>query len=226
MTRRAVILFARTPEAEAAAKRLDPRAAVPLFESVTAAWLRAAVAADATPVIACENNRQRFDRIAADVPRMYVDQGCGTFGARLAVVSQIPFESILIAGIDAPPPPDLDRAFAALDDGEVDGVIAPARDGGVNVIGFRTPPLELLRSFSVRDRSIRVRCVRAFARVYVLETASDIDSVADYAVARHDAVWHPYRALLSVRPPFALTYRVEFPPVNATRIATRGPPLS
>jgi len=51
MTRRAVLIFARSPEAEAAAKHLPIEKAARLFRSLLDSWLDAARACGATPII-------------------------------------------------------------------------------------------------------------------------------------------------------------------------------
>ena len=199
MTRRAVVLFARTPEAEAAAKRLSRRA-IPLFQSLIARWLRAAVEAGATPFIACErSSRARFGSIATDVRREFIDQNGETFGERLAnaALSVAGYETIVITGIDAPPPRDLAKAFARLETHEVDAAIAPARDGGVNVIAFREVPLELLAGFVSGDTAIATHCRAAFERVHELERASDIDSFQDIARARFESTWLTFTSALA-----------------------------
>ncbi len=228
MTRRAVVLFARTPEAEARAKGLSARAAT-LFEALIASWLRAAETAGAVPVIACKPSaRQRLSTIAARIPRHYVDQTGVTFGDRLAhaALAVSEFSCVLIAGIDAPPP-DLDEAFEALECGDFDAVVASARDGGVNVIGFREAPIELLRSFAIDDRSIAARCFRHFERVVRLGTASDIDSVVRLVSARSESIWRPFRSLLSAlidgaaaSPGLATLHAASF------SLPARAPPLA
>ena len=61
---RAVVIFARAPEVEAAVKGL-PNAFAALFDRNAAAWLRDARAAGATSVISCAPSaRVRFDAIA------------------------------------------------------------------------------------------------------------------------------------------------------------------
>ena len=197
MTSRALLLFARTPEAEAAAKGLAKGAAA-LFEALIASWLRVAEDAGATAVIACEPAaRARHSAIAPRQPRAYVDQTGKTFGERLANAAAAcrNFDAVIIAGIDAPPM-DLTSAFAKLESGEADGVIAPAKDGGINGIGYAVAPLELLAGFEIGDRSLAARCIAAFDKIHILERCSDIDSPTRIRSARHERLWIPYRPLL------------------------------
>ena len=228
MTRRAVILFARTPEAEAGAKGLS-RQAIALFENLIATWLRAASANGATAFIACERDaRERFATIAPDVSRTYIDQRGANFGARLASAAShaSAYDTIVISGIDAPPPPDLARALDALEAEQVTGAIAPARDGGVNVIAFKEAPLELLATFAPGDNTIAARCRAWFQRVYEFVRTSDVDSSDDIANASREAAWVRFRELLSacLAIAFAPRVRVHASMHARARSATRGPP--
>lgn len=176
MTSRAVVLFARTPEAEVAAKHL-PLQRVALFEKLIGAWLSAAEESGATPVIACAvPDRERFDRISPHVPREYVNQIGRSFGERLANTARMcrAFSAVAIVGIDTKVV-DLERVFEAVESN--DAVIAPACDGGINLIAYRDPPLELLRSFAIGDASIAARCIAYFPSVQVLAASHDFDAL-------------------------------------------------
>src|SRR6185503_15572241 len=125
---RAIVIFARAPEVEAAVKGLPARFAG-LFQRTTAAWLRAAMFCDATPVIACERHaRARFDAILPEASRLYVDQCGATFGERLASSAEaafaLGFDEVLITGIDVPVAHATD-VFAALSHARA--VVQPAR---------------------------------------------------------------------------------------------------
>ena len=176
---RAIVIFARAPEVEAAVKGLPARFAG-LFQRTTAAWLRAAAFCDATPVIACEaHTRGRFDAILPNVPRLYVVQRGATFGERLASSAEatfaLGFDEVLITGIDVPVA-HASEVFAAL--GRSRAVVQPARDGGINLIALRAPERELLSSIQPRQRDVLQRCRAYFDSLIVLEVSSDIDSVA------------------------------------------------
>lgn len=229
MMRRAVILFARTPEAEACAKSLS-RQAIALFENLIAAWLRAAPAIDATAFIACDRSaRERFATIAPDVPRQYIDQCGATFGARVAnAAARVRrYDTILISGIDAPPPPDLPLAFAALEGEQADGAIAPASDGGINVIAFREAPLELLATLTPGDGTIAGRCRAWFPQVYEFARTSDVDSSHDLVRAALEVAWIRFRDLLAacVAAPFATQTLMHAATRPRSLAVTRGPPL-
>ena len=224
MTRRAVLLFARTPEAEAAAKGLPQRAAA-IFEALIRAWLRAAESGGATAVIACSPaDRSRLSAIAPRCSRLYVDQAGETFGDRLAGAAAAcsRFSPIVIAGIDAPPP-DLQTAFEQLEHGDVDAAIAPARDGGINVIGFVTAPLDLLRSFTIGDTSLASRCLAAFDTVLRLEASTDIDSPKCVQAASREGSWRQFRSLLRTSIPRA-TMRIPLLRRPAISRGLRAPP--
>jgi hypothetical protein len=172
---RAVVIFARAPEVEAAVKGLPSRFAE-LFHRNVAAWLRT----DAAPIISCAPNaRARFDAILPSIERLYIDQRGSTFGERLASTAEaafaLGFDEVVIAGIDAPPP-DAD-VFAAL--AFARAAVVPSRDGGINLIALRAPERELLSSIEPRQRDVLTRCRAYFGdALAVLEVSSDVDSLA------------------------------------------------
>ncbi len=193
MARRAVLIFARTPETEAAAKGLPVERAAPLFRALLDSWLDAASECDATAIVASPTRQ--------DVDALYIAQRGTSFGERLANscndAGKLGFDSILIAGIDAPPPRSLDQAFAALESGRADVVVAPARDGGLNLIGLRSPDFEFLSTIRLRERHLLQRCRDFFPSIFILPIVSDIDSLDDIADARHEEAWVEYVELLS-----------------------------
>jgi glycosyltransferase A (GT-A) superfamily protein (DUF2064 family) len=226
---RAIVIFARAPEREAASKRLPIERAARLFRSVIAAWLRTAERARATPVIVCPAEaRKRMATIAADVPRIYVDQRGSNFGERLANSSEevfaLGFQSVVITGIDVAPPDDLDAAFRSLEAGRC--LIAPARDGGVNLIGLRSPARELLSTFAVRDPRIADRCRRFFDALEELAPSSDIDSLEHLRAARRESVWRGFYDLLREPPACFISTALPIPSVAAASQITRAPPIA
>ncbi|MEK6374499.1 MAG: DUF2064 domain-containing protein [Acidobacteriota bacterium] len=175
---RAIVIFARAPEVEAAVKGLPVRFAS-LFHHIASAWLRTAPRVDATPIIACASDaRARFDAILPEVNRLYIDQSGTTFGERLALTAEaafaLGFDEVVITGIDAPLP-NAD-VFAAL--AHARAVVVPARDGGINLIALRAPERELLSTIEPRQRDVLQRCRAYFGSLIVLEVSSDIDSFA------------------------------------------------
>jgi len=199
----AVVLFARSPEREAAAKRMP--AAVALFRGVIAAWLAAAKAAGATPLIACESrDRESLSRIAPHVERGWIEQGPGAFGERVCSAMEQAFArgfaSAIIAAIDAPPPPQLNAALAALQQGLP--VVAPARDGGVNFVGLTSPDRALLERLTPRRRDLVDLCRAHLPQVVIFDAATDVDSPSALASARRERIWRAFvpSAVLSSTP--------------------------
>ena len=180
----AVVLFARSPEREAAAKRMRSRAAR-LFRAVVAAWLRDAKRHGATPLIACApEDRAALAAIAPDVERGWIEQHGDSFGMRVVNVAEAAFarghDAVILAAIDAPPH-DLGSALAALSRGVP--VLAPAADGGVNYLGITTVDRELLADLTTQ------RCKERLAELVVLGTITDLDSASALLVARAEKAW-------------------------------------
>lgn len=177
---RAIVIFARAPEMETAAKGLPARF-ISLFHRITAAWLRAAALMDATPIIACAANaRARFDAILPDISRLYIEQRGTTFGQRLASTAEAAFElgfdHVAITAIDAPLPTS--DVFGPLANARA--VVVPARDGGINLIALRAPERQLLWAIAPRQRDVLDRCRAYFGdSLTVLPESSDFDSVVD-----------------------------------------------
>jgi glycosyltransferase A (GT-A) superfamily protein (DUF2064 family) len=225
MIRRAVLIFARSPEAEAAAKHLPIEKAARLFRSLLDSWLDAARACGATPIIASSTPLL--------VDALHIAQRGTTFGERLANSScdawNLGIDSLLIAGIDAPPPRHLDQAFVALENGSVDAVVAPAHDGGLNLIGLRRPAFEFLSTIGLRDRDLLRRCRIFFPSIFILPTVSDVDSLEDVAAARHEQAWAAHLALLSDCLSSRLSGTPRISPTSQTfghHAHTRAPPLA
>lgn len=176
-----ILLFARSPEREAIAKRM-PHAA-PLFRAVIAAWLDAARRHGAVPVIACEReDRAAMARIAPDAE--WIEQKGRSFGERVVLAAAEAlerFDAVIIAAIDAPPPRDLGDAFAALRAGAT--VVGPARDGGVNFIGITSIDAALLSNLTLR------RCRERCPRLVVLHAVTDLDSQRSLNAARNERAW-------------------------------------
>lgn len=192
---RAILLFARSPRREAAAKRLP--AAAPLFRAVVAAWIRAAVRSGAMPVIACDaRDREELAAIEPAVAREWIEQRGSRFGERVATATgeafALGYRAVIVAAIDAPPPASLDVAFAELERGIA--VIAPSRDGGINWIGLTSPEPHLLSRFSPRRRDLVALCRRWFSALVVFDAATDLDSPSALSAARHERAWRGYLA--------------------------------
>jgi glycosyltransferase A (GT-A) superfamily protein (DUF2064 family) len=216
MRPRAVVLFARSPWREAAAKGLPGETAA-LFRKLIAAWMHAAVAAGARVIVACEDaDRDGLSEIARNVDRLTLTQRGHSFGERLANAADDAFargyEQVIVAGIDAPPP-DLDGVFRLLDQHSV--VAAPSTDGGVNLIGLSTPAPELLASIEVG-----VRCSHAFP--LILDRVTDIDSPEDLLRAARELAWATY--LQSAETP--ARYVVPATTIAFRQTPSRAPPTA
>jgi|GEM_PF-6745286 len=214
MRPRAVVLFARSPWREAAAKGLRGETAA-IFRKLIAAWMHAAVAAGAQVIVACEDaDRGGLSSIARNVDRLTLTQRGESFGERLANAADDAFahgyEQVIVAGIDAPPP-DLDRVFRLLDQHKV--VAAPSTDGGVNLIGLSAPAHDLLASIEVG-----VRCSDAFP--LILDRVTDIDSPEDLVRATRELAWADY---FETRETFTLN-AFSITTFEASRTSGRAPP--
>jgi len=158
------VIFARAPECEAASKHLPLHRATRLFRSVLRSWVRVAERANAVAIVAGP-----------------VTQVGNTFGERLAnsveSVFSLGYEAVVVTGIDVPPPPALDSIFSLIEAGH--SVVAPAHDGGVNLLGLRSPSRDLLLKFAIGDVKIADRCRAFFSDLVEMPAASDIDSIHD-----------------------------------------------
>ena len=186
--RPAILLFARSPEREASAKRM--RFAAPLFRALVASWLDAAWRYEAKPVIACaEEDREALASIAPDIEREWIEQRGATFGQRVASATDEAFargfDAVLIAAIDAPPH-DLREAFAKLAEGTP--VVSPSRDGGINFIGLVRPEAELLAQLEIHNRGQ----LALFARFCVLRSTIDVDNEHALNIAKADRAWRAF----------------------------------
>jgi glycosyltransferase A (GT-A) superfamily protein (DUF2064 family) len=216
MRPRAVVLFARSPWREAAAKGLRGETAY-LFRRLIAGWMHAAVAADAQVIVACDDaDRDDLSRIARKIDRLTLTQRGESFGDRLANAADdafaLGYEQVIVAGIDAPPP-HLDDVFRLLDQHGV--VAAPSTDGGVNLIGLSAPAHELLASIE-----IGVRCRDAFP--IMLDSVTDIDSPEDLSLAAREPAWAAY---FEQRETFD-RYVVPATAIACNRTPSRAPPAA
>ena len=192
MHHRAVLIFARSPRAEAAAKGVHRHAGI--FRAVAGAWLRAAASCGAVPVIACdERDQPAFPGVTCIAQRGL------SFGERLANAAAdafaAGFKTLLITGIDTPPGQWLGEAFSAVESGDVPAAIAPSTDGGINAIVLHREHAAILASFAPRDPNLLDRCLAHFSgRVLLLPASTDIDSPAALDAARRESLWRPYFA--------------------------------
>lgn len=214
MTSKAVVLFARSPEREAAAKRM--RSGARLFRAVVAAWLRAAQRHGATALIACAaEDRDALAAIAPEIERGFIEQRGDAFGVRVANAAEDAFarghDAVVLAAIDAPPH-DLGSTFAALARGIA--VVAPASDGGVNYLGITSVDRSLLEDLTTQ------RCRERFEQLLVVATTTDLDCLHSIDVARREKPW---RTLIA---PILASDESETHPLRGSNrtFLTRPPP--
>jgi len=180
------------------------------------------------PILACAAaDRDAFPRVSE-----WIEQRGRSFGDRLACsVSEAfarGFSTVLVTGIDTPPPSDLAPVFTILERGAAPAVIAPARDGGVNLIGLREPALHLLRDIDAGQRDVAARFQREFPDLVTLDMQSDIDSPADVARASVERDWIPFRSLvLACVPRVRSTVVPRNSPAGALAVSvSRAPPAA
>jgi len=215
MRPRAVVLFARSPWREAAAKGLRGETAA-LFRRLISSWMRAA--GSARIIVACEEiDRDALNGIEPSIDRITLVQRGATFGERLANAADDAFalgcERVIIAGIDAPPP-DLEHVFDLLDEHEI--VAAPATDGGVNLIGLSAPAHELLASIEIGRP-----CIEFFAGAAILDRVTDIDSPRDLVRAARELAWSGYFDHPEASTPYAIPSLRGATP----QTSSRAPPM-
>jgi len=218
--RPAILLFARSPEREASAKRM--RFAAPLFRALVANWLDAAQRHGATAVIACAaEDRAALASIAPHIAREWIEQRGAAFGERVARAAgdafACGFDTVLVAAIDAPPH-HLGEAFRKLAEGTP--VISPSRDGGINYIGLVQPEPELLAQLRCGRRD-DARSAAGTAAFHVVGTTIDLDNEGALAIARTDRAW---RALLLPSPAAQPRDRVTAQPQFVCKRPSRAPP--
>lgn len=216
MSSPAVVLFARSPEREAAAKRM--RSGARLFRAVVAAWLRAARHHGALPLIACAaEDREALAAIAPEIERGWIEQHGDSFGARVVNAAEDAFarghDAVVLAAIDAPPH-HLGPALAALSRGIP--VLAPASDGGVNYVGITSVDRTLLENLTSQH------CRDHFADLVIVETITDLDSPRAVACARRERPWRAFLPPIVTIP--AVPAIILRGTTNASR--TRPPPVS
>lgn len=220
MTRRCVLLFARSASAEGAAKGI-PRAEK-LFEEVRCRIADAA-------------RRLGVDLVVADAARQHGD----TFGERLANAFAGARESgygeIVAVPGDVPSlaVEDLAAAFTAVASGSL--AVGPSPDGGIYLLGTSSDPSPLLTSVRWLTGHVAADLLRATRAaglpLAVLRTLTDVDGRRSLIALLDDTTLDPLlrrliRALLSPALP-----ELDAPGVAATRVAPRlvslrGPPVA
>ncbi|HET9794332.1 MAG TPA: DUF2064 domain-containing protein [Thermoanaerobaculia bacterium] len=241
--RRALVVFTRSPEAEARAKGFSSASAAPLFRALLDSWVRLARETGTDLVLASPAAcRRRLEGSGIAPEARFLTQRRAAFGERVAAIFRetfaLGFESVVLVGADGPAiePRDLRRAFAAAEAGEV--ALGPANDGGVYLIGMDGRDADLARCLRLRDPRALVSLLSAAAdrrRGVVLfaprrEIDSTLDAVRVRGLAGVDPDWSDYRLLLelALRPacPARRLHRPAAPAPFSLGRAPRGPPAA
>ena len=193
MTRCAVIVFAKAPQAGFAKTRLiaalGAQGAAMLAERLMFATLEHALEADIGPVELCVTPDRTHPAFSLAVQRGSItlgDQGEGDLGERMArAFDRVLFthDQALLIGTDAP---QLDAAYlraAATALNTADAVFAPAADGGYALVGLRRPAPELFTGMRWSHDQVmahtRERLAALGLRHVELPVLHDIDEPAD-----------------------------------------------
>lgn len=191
--RRCVLLFARSPQAEARRKRLPGTEKVFVLAAQRVAAAAAAIGFDlvvvgeAVPKVAGRRFRQRGRTFAERLENALNDARALGYEQVLAVPGDVP-------GLG---PTYLAEAAAALDRGRV--VLGPSPDGGVCLLGLAGPAEGLLRGVRWQTRAVFDDLMsRAGGRVLVLSPLADLDTPRGLEALAREAKADPLvRRLLS-----------------------------
>ncbi|MGH9441109.1 MAG: TIGR04282 family arsenosugar biosynthesis glycosyltransferase [Thermoanaerobaculia bacterium] len=209
---RALLVFTRTPEAEARAKGLSPERAAGLFAGFLDSWRRAAEEAGARLVLSSpERCADRFRTHALGEGATILAQAARPFGERLASavgeVFELGFRCVSVVAGDTPALSggELRIVFEALEGSAPPAVVGPSRDGGVYLIGLGSPENRILREFSLRNPRLCAEVESAFEisglEVLKLGVRGEVDSLADLQRARLECdanpAWREYGSLIS-----------------------------
>ena len=208
-----VVVFARTPELNAAKTRLRPalgaHGTLRLYRAFLADTLDLARRAGAEVVLARTKGPSIAEADAAD--EVLVQEGNG-FGERMDfVLSEVararpknaPY---VIVGADAPhlPPAIVRHALRTLEDASTTAVLGPCQAGGFYLLGFRGPPVAIAAAFDAPGEADRVlsllaragRPARRLAEFFDVDTPDDLRRLASYVAAKWphgDGAWVPPR---------------------------------
>ena len=241
-TMRTVVLFTRSPEAEARAKGLPRKAGARLFRALLDSWCRSARTAGVRVALMAPAGQVAAlaARYAAEGVRVEAQRG-DTFAARLEDALDRAFRAgaapVLLAGGDSPAPRPaalaqvLDQLAAAPDR----VVLGPSPDGGVNCIGLSCPAPELLAGVpwtsAAVDAALRARAAALGLDVRVLPEVLDVDRHADvaraHALAGSTLAWRALRHALAAYLgllPAAAPLPPPPRPLRAALLRARDPP--
>jgi len=212
-TRRCVLLFSRSPRAEARAKRLQ--GAEGLFRIARERLVDAVVALDGVDLIELP---QRGETFAERLGHAFDDARCLGYGQIVAVPGDVP-------GLDET---HLRAAFAALDTADV--VLGPCPDGGVYLIGSRGPVSRLFDGVRWRTGLVLADLLARTGNASLLVALADLDRRRDLAALETDPALPAHiRALVSLLRRRSVIPRTEDDPWVGALFPTapdrpRGPP--
>jgi glycosyltransferase A (GT-A) superfamily protein (DUF2064 family) len=241
--RRALLVFTRSPQAEARAKGFRGESGAPLFLAFLESWVRLARETGTEMVLAAPAAcRRRLEASGVGRGAWFLTQPRAPFGERVAAAAgeafSLGFESLVIVGGDAPAigAADLRRAFEAIESGAV--ALGPSTDGGVSLIGLEARDADIGRSLRLRDPRALERLLSEAARrdrgVAIFPARAEVDSTADAVRLRRicgcEPGWAAYRFLLARalragRPAPHFEAAPAAAP-RARRRAPRGPPAA
>lgn len=206
---RTVLLFTRGPRREAKAKRL-PGAGAKLFEQFVRAWRACASEVGAELVaVTPEESAGALEHLIPGVSLL--PQEGDDFAGHVEAAFEAAFAheasaAVIVPG-DAPPPEatELRALFERLEADERAMAIAPAADGGVNLIGFAPRaerlPADIAWFSSNVCEQLRLHAERLRLPLYVGALCFDVDDMADvralYLRSAFDSLWRRFRALLA-----------------------------
>ncbi|MDX2268311.1 MAG: DUF2064 domain-containing protein [Bryobacter sp.] len=190
MTHRSLLLFTKSPQAEALAKRLPFAESCALFQQFLQAWVRRAEAVGATVRVLCpEDSLAALGHLLPGVS-LRAQQG-DSFAQRLQHAFAQSFAegagTVLLVGGDTAPPnaAALAEAFAHLEQEAPASVLGPSLDGGVFLIGANHLPSALLANipWHTPEVGIALRRNAAVLGLHVLSLLPrpDVDCRADLA---------------------------------------------
>jgi glycosyltransferase A (GT-A) superfamily protein (DUF2064 family) len=243
ISRRALLVFTRSPEAEAISKGFRSEGGAPLFHAFLSSWVDLARKAAVHLVVASPAPcRRRLEGSGVAREATFQTQRGGGFGDRLAdaacAVFGRDFESVIVVGGDAPAitADELRSSFAAIEAGKM--VVGPSVDGGIYLVGLRASEAPLLRTITLRDGRVCERFTRAGEdagrRIHFLSRRAEIDSVRDagraWKASPWDSNWAPYQRLLAfsvASRPNPVPPRVSvLPGASGFRFSPRAPPVA
>jgi uncharacterized protein len=196
---RALLLFSRSPEREAAAKGFPRCAGRTLFRALAGGWMESALRAGAAVLISSP------DPPTPQFSARWLPQTGQSFGQRLSRAVEAAFARgygpvIVVAG-DTPAldGPGLAHTFRHLEE-HGGAALGPSPDGGVYLIGLSCPEAAVLSRIAPRRRDVFTECRRSLSGLQLLLPAcADLDGPgrARAILARHDEPWRNWRTLLA-----------------------------